>query len=211
MGALDIIQWTVLSLTALCIGMSKTGIQGMMLLVVPFMAMAFGAKESTGVILPMLCMADIMAVAYYKRIADWRIVLRLLPAAVAGFFLAIFTDKVIPPESFRKLMGWTLAFALAVLMFSSRTGDVRLSALDAEGQDGICRNQCVVLSRSQSPQDTTSDFRLGQHQHGIILAEPSYAPDYRSRSLHRNPDSQNPPGKSLPHFHQSPSPSSRLS
>jgi len=125
MGALDTIQWTVLSLTALCIGMSKTGIQGMMLLVVPFMAMAFGAKESTGVILPMLCMADIMAVAYYKRIADWRIVLRLLPAAVAGFFLAILTDRVIPPESFRKLMGWTLALALAVLLFSRLTGKHR--------------------------------------------------------------------------------------
>lgn len=124
-GALDTIQWTVLSLTALCIGMSKTGIQGMMLLVVPFMAMAFGAKESTGVILPMLCMADIMAVAYYKRIAEWRTVLRLLPAAVAGFFLAILTDRVIPPESFRKLMGWTLALALAVLLFSRLTGKHR--------------------------------------------------------------------------------------
>lgn len=123
MGALDIIQWTVLSLTALCIGMSKTGIQGMMLLVVPYMAMAFGAKESTGVILPMLCMADIMAVAYYKQIADWRIVLKLLPAAVSGFFLAILTDRLIPPESFRRLMGWTLALALAVLLFSRLTGN----------------------------------------------------------------------------------------
>ena len=47
-------QWVILSLTALCIGMSKTGVQGLMLLVVPYMAMAFGAKESTGVILPML-------------------------------------------------------------------------------------------------------------------------------------------------------------
>ena len=26
----------------------KTGVQGMMLLIVPYMAMAFGAKESTG-------------------------------------------------------------------------------------------------------------------------------------------------------------------
>ena len=69
----------ILSLTALCIGMSKTGVQGMMLLVVPYMAMAFGAKESTGVILPMLCMADIIAVAYYKRIADWKTVVKLLP------------------------------------------------------------------------------------------------------------------------------------
>lgn len=61
---LSVFQWSILALAALCIGMSKTGVQGMMLLIVPYMAMAFGAKESTGVILPMLCMADIMAVAY---------------------------------------------------------------------------------------------------------------------------------------------------
>ena len=54
------IQWLVISLTALSIGMSKTGVQGIMLMVVPLMAMAFGAKASTGVILPMLCLADII-------------------------------------------------------------------------------------------------------------------------------------------------------
>ena len=73
--------------------MSKTGIQGMMLLVVPYMAMAFGAKQSTGVILPMLCLADIIAVAYYKRIADWKVVIRLLPTAILGFFVAILVDS----------------------------------------------------------------------------------------------------------------------
>ena len=81
------IQWLTISIAALSIGMSKTGVQGIMLMIVPFMAMAFGAKESTGVILPMLCMADIIAVAYYKRIADWKIVAKLLPTAILGFSL----------------------------------------------------------------------------------------------------------------------------
>ena len=119
---INLFQWAILSLTALCIGMSKTGVQGMMLLVVPYMAMAFGAKESTGVILPMLCMADIMAVAYYKRIADWKIVAKLLPTAILGFFVAIFVDKLIPTNEFRQLMGWTLALALAVMMWSEFFG-----------------------------------------------------------------------------------------
>lgn len=42
---LSVFQWSILALAALCIGMSKTGVQGMMLLIVPYMAMAFGAKE----------------------------------------------------------------------------------------------------------------------------------------------------------------------
>ena len=119
---LSVFQWSILALAALCIGMSKTGVQGMMLLIVPYMAMAFGAKESTGVILPMLCMADIMAVAYYKRIADWKVVAKLLPTALLGFLVALFVDKLVPARGFRQLMGWTLALAMAVLIWSEIFG-----------------------------------------------------------------------------------------
>lgn len=116
------IQWLTISIAALSIGMSKTSVQGIMLMIVPFMAMAFGAKESTGVILPMLCMADIIAVAYYKRIADWKIVAKLLPTAILGFFLAIGVDNMIPAGQFRQLMGWTLLLALIVMLWSEIFG-----------------------------------------------------------------------------------------
>lgn len=116
------IQWLAISIAALSIGMSKTGVQGIILMIVPLMAMAFGAKESTGVILPMLCMADIIAVAYYKRIADWKIVAKLLPTAILGFFLAIGVDNMIPSGQFRQLMGWTLILALAVMFWSEIFG-----------------------------------------------------------------------------------------
>ena len=116
------IQWFVISISALSIGMSKTGVQGIMLMIVPLMAMACGAKESTGVILPMLCMADIIAVAYYKRIADWKVVAKLLPTAILGFFLAIGVDNMIPNGQFRQLMGWTLMLALVVMIWSEIFG-----------------------------------------------------------------------------------------
>lgn len=116
------IQWFAISIAALSIGMSKTGVQAIMLMIVPLMAMAFGAKESTGVILPMLCMADIIAVAYYKRIADWKIVAKLLPTAILGFFLAIGVDNMIPNGQFRQLMGWTLMLALIVMIWSEIFG-----------------------------------------------------------------------------------------
>ena len=116
------IQWFAISVAALSIGMSKTGVQGIMLMIVPLMAMAFGAKESTGVILPMLCMADIIAVAYYKRIADWKVVAKLLPTAILGFFLAIGVDNMIPNGQFRQLMGWTLMLALIVMIWNEIFG-----------------------------------------------------------------------------------------
>lgn len=55
-------DWGMLFLSALLIGMSKTGIQGISLLAVPLMAIIFGAKPSTGLILPILCVADLVAV-----------------------------------------------------------------------------------------------------------------------------------------------------
>ena len=120
--AYNLFQWAILALSALFIGMSKTGVQGITLLAVPYMAMAFGAKESTGIILPMLCLADIIAVAYYKRIADWKVVAKLLPMAIFGFFVAIFVDKLIPTNEFRQLMGWTLVLALVVMIWSEVFG-----------------------------------------------------------------------------------------
>jgi uncharacterized membrane protein YfcA len=66
-------------LLALCIGMAKAGLGGLGLAVVPVMALIFGAKESTGVILPMLIAADIMAVIYYRKNAEWELQLVWLP------------------------------------------------------------------------------------------------------------------------------------
>ena len=115
-------DWGILFLSALIIGMSKTGIQGLSLISVPLLALAFGAKPSTGLILPILCIADLIAVLYYRRIAEWKYVFKLLPAALVGFILALFVDKVIPPAAFKHLMGGCLAIVLLVMIWSEWKG-----------------------------------------------------------------------------------------
>lgn len=107
-----------LLLGALLIGMSKTGIQGINTISIPFLALAFGGKESTGIILPMLCFADLLAVCCYHRSAQWRHIVRLLPMAVCGFFAAILADKIIPPEHFKRLMALCILAGLAVMYWS---------------------------------------------------------------------------------------------
>ena len=74
-------MWSLIVCTIL-IGMSKTGLQGINTISIPLMAIAFGAKESTGVILPMLCFADLIAVIYYRRDASWGHIIKLLPMAI---------------------------------------------------------------------------------------------------------------------------------
>ncbi len=108
----------ILLFCAVLVGMSKTGIQGINTISIPLMALAFGGKESTGLILPMLCFADLVAVIYYRKEAKWTYIIKLLPMAVCGFFLALFVDKIIPPKTFEPLMAFCIFVGLAVMFWS---------------------------------------------------------------------------------------------
>ncbi|MDR0450608.1 MAG: sulfite exporter TauE/SafE family protein [Treponema sp.] len=111
-------QWAVLLGCGLCIGMSKTGMSGITTVMIPFMALIFGAKESTGVVLPLLCFADLLAVIYYRRAASWKHIIRLLPWALAGFGAALVVDRFIPPKGFKILIAACILAGLAVMLWS---------------------------------------------------------------------------------------------
>ncbi|MEI7963252.1 MAG: sulfite exporter TauE/SafE family protein, partial [Verrucomicrobiota bacterium] len=59
--------WLLVAFSAFCIGFTKAGFGGFGLIAVLVMALAFPAKESTGAVLPMLIMADFMAISVYRR------------------------------------------------------------------------------------------------------------------------------------------------
>ena len=111
---------------ALLIGMSKAGLSGFGLAMVPLMALIFGAKPSTGVILPMLIAADIMAVIYYHRSAVWKYIIRILPWAAAGVIIALITGKMVNNNQFRIVM-MTVVWIMLILMIlndiRSKKGD----------------------------------------------------------------------------------------
>ena len=102
-------------LVALVVGMSKAGLSGISLSVIPVMALIFGAKESTGVMLPMLIIADIMAVIYYRRSAVWKHILRILPWVAAGIFIALLTGNMINANQFRIVL-LTVVWIMLILM-----------------------------------------------------------------------------------------------
>ena len=115
-------QWAILLTAGLLIGMSKTGFQGINTPTIPLLALAFGARESTGIILPMLCMADLIAVVYYRRNAQWKYIGKLLPYAVAGFFVAIAVDRYVPAAQFRYLMAACIFAGLLFMFWQERGG-----------------------------------------------------------------------------------------
>ncbi|HEY1848638.1 MAG TPA: sulfite exporter TauE/SafE family protein, partial [Opitutaceae bacterium] len=54
-------QWAAAAVAALLIGVAKTGITGISLLFVVIFASIMPARESTGVVLPLLIVGDLVA------------------------------------------------------------------------------------------------------------------------------------------------------
>jgi len=109
------VQWTVLIAAALLIGVNKTAIPGVGILPVVMLASVFEARLSTGLQLGMLAVTDIMAVIYFRRHADWKILIRLLPWALVGLIVGEGVLRIIPPgntHATRILIGVLVLFLL---------------------------------------------------------------------------------------------------
>ena len=77
-------DWVLAVLGALLVGVAKTGITGLSLLFVAVFAAIMPARRSTGVVLPLLILGDVVAFLSYRRHAHWGHVWRLFPWAAAG-------------------------------------------------------------------------------------------------------------------------------
>jgi hypothetical protein len=114
-------QWTLALLGAFIIGMGKAGLKGLDMLSVTLMAMVFGGKGSTGVVLPLLCVADIAAVIYYKRHVKWQYFFRLIPWMVVGILVGVWVGNRLDEVLFRKIMAVIiLVTVLMVLLIEFR-------------------------------------------------------------------------------------------
>jgi len=111
---LDLLGWMVVALCAVMVGLSKTGIPGVGILVVPLMATVLPARSSVGVLLGILILGDLFAATYYGHHAQWGHVLRLLPAAFAGIVAGYFGLKVITDQQLRPIIGGAVLAMLAV-------------------------------------------------------------------------------------------------
>jgi uncharacterized membrane protein YfcA len=110
-------QWVLAIISGMVIGMSKAGLNGLTLMFIPLMALAFGSKASTGLLLPMLCVGDVFAVAWYRRHAEWRYLIRLLPAAVVGIAAGATVGVGLSDNSFRFLLGGIIMVLLALTVW----------------------------------------------------------------------------------------------
>jgi len=80
-------DWLLLAIGAIGVGISKAGLAGFGVVHVLIFALVFGAKASTGVLLPLLIVGDVCAVRLVGRDVVWDSVRRLMPPAIAGIVI----------------------------------------------------------------------------------------------------------------------------
>jgi len=87
-------------------GISKAGFGGgLVVLAVPLMALAVSPVQAAAILLPILCAMDIMGLAVYRRIADFRNLTIMIPGALAGIAVGTFTFEYLNDDVIRLIIG----------------------------------------------------------------------------------------------------------
>lgn len=115
-GAVDLTvqQFLWLSLMALLVGVGKAGFSGLSLIPVSVFAVYFG-KDSVGVLLPLLIIADLIVYPVMRKHGSWKEVLPLLPPALIGIALGFTVLAAITDEQARPLIGSAILLMLLLI------------------------------------------------------------------------------------------------
>lgn len=121
-------QWAWVMAAAFMIGFSKTGINGVSMLVIPIMAAVFGGRDSTGMVLPMLIAGDLFAVVFYRRHAEWRTIRALLPWALAGILIGGGVGALIDDRQFKMLIAIIVLVCVGLLVWQEKRGEIHVTS-----------------------------------------------------------------------------------
>ncbi|AEM86169.1 sulfite exporter TauE/SafE family protein [Streptomyces violaceusniger] len=77
-------EFAALAAASILVGFSKTAVSGANTVSLAIFAAVLPARESTGVLLPLLIVGDLLAVRTYRRHAHWGTLVRLFPAVAVG-------------------------------------------------------------------------------------------------------------------------------
>ena len=110
----SITDWLFLAIAAFGIGITKSGFSGVSMVHVILFAFVFGARNSTGIVLPMLIAGDIFAMSVYGKHANWRYVRRMMLPTMIGVVIGWLLMFRLPEAYYRPLIG-AIIFGLTVL------------------------------------------------------------------------------------------------
>jgi uncharacterized membrane protein YfcA len=107
-------------LVAIFIGMSKAGVHGAGMVAVPLLAAVFGGRLSSGILLPMLCLADVIGVWYYHQHASWYHLKKLFPWAAVGTVIGTLVGGWIDDETFKMMLAVIIVSSAVIMIWLER-------------------------------------------------------------------------------------------
>ena len=113
-------QLLIFLVVSVLIGMSKTGIHGAGMMAVPLLVLVFGGQLSSGILLPILCLADVIGVWYYHRHASWYHLKKLFPWAALGTVLGTVVGGAIDDQTFRVVMAVIIGISVIIMIWLER-------------------------------------------------------------------------------------------
>ncbi len=124
-------QWALLALGAAFAGFSKTGIPGLGILFVAIFANLMPARQSTGLVLPLLIFADVFAYFVYRKNLNWARVGRLLPWALGGIAAGWVVLRYASDHQTTRIVGAVIAVMLALHLWRKWRGTAESAAAHA--------------------------------------------------------------------------------
>jgi len=116
----SVLGWVFAFTAAFLMGISKAGLKGLSIFNVTLMALAFGAKQSTGFIIPLLLVGDVFAVIYYNRHTKWNYIIKLLPWMILGILVGVVIGKDLPEHQFKIGMVTLILISLTIIIYWDR-------------------------------------------------------------------------------------------
>jgi hypothetical protein len=117
------LEFAALAFAALLVGFSKTAVSGANTVSLAIFAAVLPARASTGVLLPILIVGDVLAVLTYRRHAHWPTLWRLFPAVGAGVVLGTVFLLWADDGIVRTSIGAILLLMAAVTVWRRRTAE----------------------------------------------------------------------------------------
>ena len=114
MTDLSFFSWIIVALCSIMVGISKTGIPGFGILIVPLIATVLPTGTSIAVVLGMLILGDLFAIIYHRRNAKWHYMLHLLPAAIVGIVTGYFILEIVNEQQLKPIIGVIVLLMLGI-------------------------------------------------------------------------------------------------
>jgi uncharacterized membrane protein YfcA len=117
LGTLSLFDFSIAATCAFLLGISKSGIKGIATLIVTGFALVYGAKNSTGVLMPLLLVGDVFAITYYKRHVQWIYIKKFTPWMIIGVLLGVVGGNYISEDLFKYGMATIILFSVGLMYY----------------------------------------------------------------------------------------------